>query len=137
MTAVTVRPHPVPRGEERIFFDALREHRLVFQRCPECAAVVFPLRTICPGCASEDLTLDESSRRGVIQSFTTQYRAGSKLLADTVPYTLALVDLDEGFRVLTGAPTDGGIAVDVRVRIDFDDADLEQTVLIAIPEESS
>jgi uncharacterized protein len=129
MSAPVTRPHPTPRGEERVFYDALREHRLVFQRCDDCDRVVFPLRTICPGCAGEALTLETSAESGVVHSFTTQYRAGSPLLADQAPYTLALVDLDEGFRVLTAVQNEVTVAVGTRVRIVFDDADPELTVL--------
>src|SRR3712207_8297104 len=40
------------------------------------------------------------SGRGVVHTFTTQYRPGHPAFAGKVPYTAVLVDLDEGVRVL-------------------------------------
>ncbi|WBU37100.1 Zn-ribbon domain-containing OB-fold protein [Homoserinibacter sp. YIM 151385] len=129
MSPATRRPHPALRGEEQVFYDALREHRLVYQRCAEDAAVVFPLRTVCPRCGGAELALETSAGLGVVHSHTTQYRAGSPILGDLAPYALALVDLDEGFRVLTSVPEGVEVAVGTPVRIAFDDGDPELTVL--------
>lgn len=124
-----VRPAPVPRGEEIVFYDRLRAHELVFQRCAECDRVVFPLRTICPGCGGEQLGLEVSAGRGVVYSFTAQHRAASPFFADHVPYTLALAEMDEGFRVLGSVPEPDGIAVGGRLEAGFDDVTPELTLL--------
>lgn len=125
------RPPLVPRGEERIFYDRLREHELVYQRCTGCAGAVFPLRTICPDCAAEDLVLEVSDRLGTLYSFTTQHRAAHPHFADAVPYSLGLVDLDEGIRIL--ASVDGiapdALAVGMPVELGFDTVDDELTLL--------
>lgn len=97
---MTEPPLPVLRGEERIYFDAAREGRLVYQRCNSCHTPIFYLRVVCPACMSEDLEILDASGRGTIHSFTTLHRAGHPGLADRVPYTIVLVDLDEGVRVL-------------------------------------
>ena len=47
---MTARPF-TPRGEEKVFYDRLLDHQLVYQRCGGCDDVVFPLRTVCPGCS--------------------------------------------------------------------------------------
>jgi uncharacterized protein len=125
------RPPLTPRGEEKLFYDRLREHELVYQRCAGCSEPVFPLRTVCPHCASEDLGLEVSPRRGTLYSFTTQHRAAHPHFADSVPYSLGLVDLDEGFRVF--ASVDGiapdELAVGMPVELAFDRIDDELTLL--------
>lgn len=125
------RPALVARGEEKVFYERLRAHELVFQRCAGCEAAVFPLRTICPHCAGEKLALETSARRGVLYSFTTQHRAANPHFADQVPYSLGLVDLDEGIRVfasVVGAEPHE-LAVGMPVKLVFDDVDDELTLL--------
>jgi uncharacterized OB-fold protein len=129
--SVAPRPPLVPRGEEKIFYDRLRERELVFQRCADCAEAVFPLRTICPNCAGERLELEVSARRGTLYSFTTQHRAAHPSFADSVPYSLGLVDLEEGIRVFASidgiAPDD--LKVGMPVELTFDTLDDELTLL--------
>ncbi|MFC5381197.1 Zn-ribbon domain-containing OB-fold protein [Aquipuribacter nitratireducens] len=128
MSERPTRPAFVPRGEERLFYDRLREHELVFQRCTSCARVVFPLRTVCPGCGSETaLTVERAEGGGVVHSWTTQHRAPHPHFA--TPLTLALADLDEGFRVLAAVPEPTDLAVGARVRVGFDDVDPDLTLL--------
>ena len=130
MTAAA-RPPLVPRGEEKLFYDRLRDHELVFQRCAACANAVFPLRTVCPHCAGEELALEVSAGRGTLYSFTTQHRASHPHFADSVPYSLGLVDLDEGIRVFASvdgiAPDD--LAVGMPVQLGFDDVEDGLTLL--------
>lgn len=94
------RPVPVLRGEEKVYFAEAKAGRLVFQRCGGCADAIFYPRSVCPNCLSEQLSYEASAGRGTIYSFTTLHRAGHPGLADEVPYTVVLVDLDEGVRVL-------------------------------------
>ncbi len=129
--ADVARPPIVARGEEKIFFDHLREHELVFQRCTGCSRAVFPLRTVCPHCFSEALDLERSAGQGIVHSFTTQHRASHPFFAADVPYTLVLVDLDEGVRVFANlvdcAPEDARIGMPVEAV--FDDVEPELTLL--------
>lgn len=123
---MTARPF-TPRGEERLFYDRLLEHELVHQRCDACAAVVFPLRTVCPSCSSEELTLQRSAGRGVVHSFTVQHRAAHPSFP--APSTLALADMDEGFRLLASVPDPDGLAVGTPVQAVFDDVEPGLTLL--------
>lgn len=129
--AEVARPPIVARGEEKVFFDRLREHELVFQRCTGCSHVVFPLRTVCPHCQGESLDLERSVGRGTVYSFTTQHRASRPFFQPELPITLVLVDLDEGVRVFANlvdaAPDDARIGMPVEAV--FDDVEPELTLL--------
>lgn len=94
------RPLPRLRGEEQIYFDEAKAGRLAYQRCADCATSVFYPRSVCPECLSENLTLRTSSGRGVVYSYTTLQVPGNPAFADVVPYTIVLVDLEEGVRVV-------------------------------------
>jgi uncharacterized OB-fold protein len=123
-------PVPTARGEERVWFEAARERRLVHQRCDDCGAHVFYLRTVCPSCWSERLSLRDSSGRGVVHTFTTQHRPGHPAFADRVPYTVVLVDLEEGPRMLAdlvGCPPED-VHVGLPVEVVFDDVSDDLTL---------
>src|ERR1700759_4706313 len=93
-------PEGHPRGEEARYFDELRDGRIVFQHCEDCGAAVWYLRTVCPNCMSLDLSLRHSAGEGVVHSLTTLHRPGHPARSGDVPYTVALVDLDDGVRVI-------------------------------------
>ena len=59
-------------------------------------------------------------RTGTVLSFTTVYRAPLPVFKDMVPYVIAIVDLDEGFRVMANAlpqVQQGALQIGARVRI--------------------
>lgn len=70
-------------------------YRLEGARCENCGELLFPARTICPECRSQDLTPYRFSGRGRVYSYSTVYQAPDGY-AEYVPYTVALVRLDEG-----------------------------------------
>lgn len=128
---VPVRPVITPRGEEKLYFDRLRRHELVYQRCDRCQRVHFPLRQVCTGCSGESLSLETSSGKGTVYSFTTQFRSPHPFFAEDVPYTLVLVDLTEGIRVFANLVVGSGddIAVGSSVEAVFEDVEGDLTLL--------
>jgi len=75
----------------------LRKQRygLVGEVCPHCEAKIFPPRDVCPECGQEAKSLYSFSGRGEVYSYTTVYEppAGYE---ENVPYTVALIKLEEG-----------------------------------------
>ena len=55
----------------------------------------------CPGCLRSELEWVELSGNGTIYTFNVMRKPGNPMMADAVPYVLALVDLDEGVRMTT------------------------------------
>lgn len=131
MTDTTpARPTAILRGEEQVFYAHARQHEIVFQRCGDCARPVFYLRTICPDCGSENLSTERSSGLGRVYSFTTQHRAAHPFFAHDVPYTLVLVDMEEGFRLFANIVgcDPGEVRVGLAVETVFDDVSDELTL---------
>jgi len=67
--------------------------------CPQ-GHTIFPPRDICPDCGNEAKTPYQFSGKGEVYSYTTIYEAPAGYEGD-VPYTIALVKLDEGPMVTT------------------------------------
>lgn len=100
------------------FWEATRERRLVLQHCDSCDRAVWYPRVLCPHCSGVDLTWREASGRGTVYAVSVQHRPGHPALADRVPYVVALVDLDDGVRMMTsviGCPADD-VRIGLRVR---------------------
>jgi uncharacterized OB-fold protein len=94
-----VIPLPQPTPLSRPHWDGCREGVLRVQRCGDCDAYVFVPQWFCPRCQSETLDWVESSGRGTVYSLTTVYRPQRPEFE--VPYTVAIVELEEGFHMLT------------------------------------
>jgi len=97
-------PRPMPRLPEpdsEPFWRATKEHELKYQQCNDCNTVVFYPRQHCTNCGSADLTWKTSAGRGKVYTFSVIRQNRSSFFRDLVPYVLAYVDLDEGFRVMT------------------------------------
>ena len=81
------------------YFDACNEGRLVIQQCDGCARWQFYPRHVCSHCGGGDLLWKEAAGTGRVASYTVVRRAISK--AYTAPYVIALIDLDEGVRMMS------------------------------------
>jgi hypothetical protein len=82
------------------WWDATREHRLLLQTCAACRSVQHYPRYVCLGCGSTGhLGWEESSGRGVIDTFTVVHRAARPDLE--VPYVVARIRLAEGPVILS------------------------------------
>ena len=72
-----------------------QRYRLVGEVCDHCGAKLFPPRDVCPECSKPAATPYTFSGKGEIYSYSTLYQA-PKGFEEFVPYTVALVRLDEG-----------------------------------------
>ncbi|MDP6344361.1 MAG: OB-fold domain-containing protein [Alphaproteobacteria bacterium] len=101
-----------------VFWDgcAVGEFRLL--RCDGCGQVDHMGPSRCRRCHGAELTWIAAEGGGTVASFTIVRRAPSAGLREWVPYGLALIDLDEGTRVmarLAGEPEDWRIGGRVRL----------------------
>jgi hypothetical protein len=111
---------PDARGLEVVFWEGVQRERVLLQRCTRCRQARHPPSELCGTCGSESFEWEQASGAGVIHSFTTVYHAVHPAVAAWVPYTLLLVELAEGPR-LVGRLLDGAMpAVEAPVRLAFD-----------------
>ena len=73
----------------------LENGKLGYQRCADCSAAVFYPRVLCPVGGSGALEWRESAGRGTVYATTAVYSRNRD------PRNVVLVDLDEGFRMMT------------------------------------
>ena len=83
-----------------------QRYALTGEICPHCSAKIFPPRDVCPECGDEAKTEFEFSGRGEVYSFTDIYNAPEGF-DEVLPYTVAIIKLDEG-PMVTAQLTDIG-----------------------------
>lgn len=94
---------PLPDTDDPLtapFWAATRDSRLTAQRCGRCSAFRWLPAPICPECLEPGGTWTDLAGTGTVWSFTVYHRAMHPGFADLVPYTVAMVELPEGIRMV-------------------------------------
>jgi uncharacterized OB-fold protein len=89
---------------------------IAYQACPACASVWYFRRAFCPRCGSTQPQTRQAAATGTVHAITLVTRAPSEELRAYAPYAVALVDADEGFRLMAHAAQDLRIGERVRAR---------------------
>jgi uncharacterized OB-fold protein len=114
------RPAPVPDVEWSPYWQATLEGHVVVQRCPNGHHQLYA-RAHCLMCRSP-VEWVEASGRGTVYSFTIIRQNPSRSFRHLLPFVVALVDLDEGPRLMTNIvgcePTEVTIGAKVTVRFE-------------------
>ena len=87
-------------GEWKHFWDGTQQGKLLIQECPECGHRQFYPRNICKACGASPNWL-EASGRGTLYTFSIVRQYLLPPFKDMLPYVTAMVDLDEGVRMIT------------------------------------
>jgi uncharacterized OB-fold protein len=93
------KPLPVPDSESTPFWDGMREHRLMLQRCASTGEHLFPPVTFCPGSLEKPEWVQVSGKGTVFSWIVVRHPVPRDIYADEVPYVVALIALDEGCRM--------------------------------------
>ena len=100
MSSIPEKPVPVPSALSQPYWDGLAAGELRLQVCTDCGAPRHYPRLLCEHCYSAQAQWVKASGRGRIHSWTVAHHAFHPGFAAELPYTLVIVDLDEGPRAL-------------------------------------
>ncbi|HYM18311.1 MAG TPA: Zn-ribbon domain-containing OB-fold protein [Micropepsaceae bacterium] len=117
------KPVPRPAPESRPFWEGAKRKKLMLPHCDKCGKFWFPPSQRCPHCLSLNFQWREAKGEGRIYSFVVYHRVYHPAFEADVPYVVAIVELDEGPRLLTNivdAPEN--VRCDARVRVRFEEA---------------
>ena len=130
MTETPRKPKPRPAPESLPYWQAAKEHRLALPKCEDCSQFWFPPSRTCPHCLSTNVSFQNVSGRGKVFSFVTFHRVYRPAFAEDVPYVVALVELEEGPRVLTNilGVTHEDVRCEMPVEVVFDDYDEDVSI---------
>lgn len=112
---MTSDPMPGAVSAEQFYFAELGQGRFRIPRCDACGKHHFFPRVLCPHCGGDQLRWVAPSGAGTVYATTTVRRGSGD-------YTVSLIDLDEGprlmSRVVQPEPDEVHIGMRVRARID-------------------
>jgi uncharacterized OB-fold protein len=92
---------PSPDLETQPFWDGCKEGRFLIRHCNACGEDHFYPRPFCPTCWSDDVAWKEASGRATLYTFSIVHQNDLPPFGERVPYVAAIVDLEEGPRVMT------------------------------------
>jgi uncharacterized OB-fold protein len=121
--AAVARPLPDPGDPltEQFYLHCARGE-LCFQRCASCGAWRHLPRFLCARCGSAKWSWEQSSGRGKIFSWTVTHQALHPAFAADVPYAIAIVEMEEGVRLVSRVVGAGAaaLALDLPVAVEFE-----------------
>ena len=113
---------PTPTIDSIPFWSACNQEQLLLQGCAECEAFFYYARRLCPHCGGEKISWHQSAGKGTVFSFSEVAVSffGPAWDAD-LPYTVVLVDLDEGPRMLSRMlkQDQARVSIGSRVQVSF------------------
>lgn len=118
-------PEPPVTELSQPYWDGLSAGELRFQRCTDCAHAWLPVREECPQCWGDQWRFEASSGRGILVSWVVYHKAYHPYFQDRLPYNVAIVELDEGPRLLTNVTVE-----------DLAELAIDRPVLLSVEQES-
>ena len=121
---MTAKPRPVPTPDTQFYWDRAAEEELWLPHCDAEDTVFWYPRDFCPGCGSRSVSWVQASGRGTLAAFVVNHTPHPSYAADG-PYVIALVQLEEGVRLMTsivGVPnTPEALVLDMALEVTFED----------------
>ncbi len=125
------KPLPVPDELSAPFFEGAKQERLMIQKCGHCDTHQVPGRYVCDACFSDRLDWVPASGKGTVFSFVIMHQRYHPGFASETPYNIAIIELEEGPRLVTNLlnVANEAIYVGMPVRVTFEHVNKE----IALP----
>ena len=118
------RPLPETRNAGGKFWIAAAEGTLLIPKCNACERTFWHPRPRCPHCGSDRVDWIRGSGKGTVHTFTVVRQAGDPYFKTRLPYAVAMVELDEGPRIMSNVvecPVDT-LKIGMRVEVVFEPA---------------
>jgi uncharacterized protein len=96
-----VKPVPQADGTTRHFWESLKAHQMEIQRCNDTGNAFFYPRGMSPFTLSDNISWESVSGKAVVHAFTIVHQNRAPGFVDELPYVVAMVELEEGARMMT------------------------------------
>jgi uncharacterized OB-fold protein len=123
---------PTPDTETQPFWDACKEGRFLLKRCNACGEHHFYPRPFCPKCWSADVEWEAAAGTGTVYTYSVVRQNDLPPFPERVPYVAAIVELDEGPRVMTNVEGDDVDAVEIGMRVQVAFKEISDDVTIPV-----
>lgn len=125
---------PLPQSDPTTapFWESLKAHAMQIQRCNDTGKFFFYPRGLSPFTLSENIAWEPVSGKGVVYAFTIVYLNRAPGFGDELPYVVALIELDEGARLMSNlidvTPDPEHVKIGMPVEVVYDDVTPEVTL---------
>lgn len=104
------------------FWEGCARGELLVQYCGHCDCRVSPPEPVCPHCIRSELTWIPSKHTGTVYSYSLVHRSPGP--GFDAPYILAVIDMDDGWSLLSNVVADEALGLDTvrcgsKVRVEF------------------
>ena len=83
------------------FWQGLAQGEVRLQQCRQCGVHQYPAESFCYQCGAQDMSWVAVAGEGTVYSFTVVHQLYHKAFKPFLPYTVAIVQMDEGPRMLS------------------------------------
>lgn len=119
---------PMINRDSAFFWEGTQKQELRIQSCGACGALRHPPGPACPKCGALDRSFIFASGTGTVFSFVIHRHP--PVPGKELPIVIALVDLDEGVRMVGEVPGAEDLVIGDRVVVDWQVVDDELTLPI-------
>ena len=126
---------PIIDGDSRGFWEGCRQGELRLQHCDSCGRFRYAPKRLCPYCLAEGFEWRAVSGRGEVYTFTVEHHAYSPAWKGETPYVIAVIELEEGPRMMSrivGCEPDA-VRIGLAVQVTFEKATEEITLPLFRP----
>lgn len=117
---MTTFPAPERTELSEPYWQGLEEGRLRFQRCEHCGFAWLPPRADCPECLRSKWQWETASGRARLVSWVVYRIAYHNYFKSKLPYNVALVELDEGPRLISNVVGTNALTIDQRLELQIE-----------------
>ncbi len=119
------KPLPQINADNRAFWEGCRDHKLKIQKCLKCGKFRWPPAFTCPDCLSEESEWVETSGRADVYTYAVYHQAFQPGFEGDVPYVVAIIELEEGPRMMTNITgcSPENVFCGMKVEVSWDDID--------------
>jgi uncharacterized OB-fold protein len=96
-----VKPLPQPDPVTAPYWESLKAHGMKIQRCNDTGKFFFYPRGLSPFTWSDNISWEPVSGKGKLHAFTIVHNNRAPGFSDEIPYVVAMIELDEGVRVMS------------------------------------
>ena len=121
-------PRPVITPETAPFWRSVHARSLELPVCTSCSRYFFPPSPFCPQCWSDSVVWAPVLGTGTILTYVTFRRLYDPAFADLLPYSDAVIELDEGPRLLSRVTGLLDASIGARVEVVYEELDDETTL---------
>ena len=116
------KPQPRITSCAEYYWQQAGQNKLTMPYCRQCDKVFYYPRHWCPSCFNQDLGWQQVSGRGKVYSYSVIYQSPFPSYQADIPYVLAIIELEEGPRMMTNVVNCDAehVRVDMAVQVTFE-----------------